>query len=408
VTVPITFSGNDCLIVTDSFFADTIGSAGGGAISAQVINLAVIDTTFLRTQATTGGAIQVYGDSLATSRCCFREASGTTGTAIALPGPSSNDVADSSFVSCAADSDGGVGTIWLYVAVLNSLHLNFSQCDLRPTDTGNAALGTAVYADRDAARYQLQYCTVLKSSGMSCLQTFSISVPTVTSCNFYDNLLAGSYAVLAADTVGMSVDSCIFNGNTVEIFLYRPIGGGARFALVNCVFSGDFPAGAYYDSVSGNIVNSITASYAIGVFGTEYCPTSSIGQTVVATSTETVALSKSAEATETISPAATVAPVTPTDNPAAVGGVSPGVLYGIGAVALVFLALALAGFLLFWKARKRGPPEDMNYDVERQGGDDAFGGTDRFMRSLDSYGSVDGQPQTAPEAFSEAIGFHAE
>jgi hypothetical protein len=372
-TAPISYSGGGCVIVTNSFFADTSEPQGGG-ISVNALSLTVADTTFLRTQANSGGAVQSDGGSLVASRCCFRETSGATGTAIAISGASSNEVSDSSFVSCSANLDGGTGTVFLYVGILNSVDLNFSQCDLRPTDAGNPALGAAVYASRDTARFQLQYSTVLKSSGMSCLQSMSVSVHSVLSCNFYGNLLAGSFAVLAADTVGMRVDSCIFNGNTVEIFLYHQIGGEARFTLLNSVFSGAFPAGAYYDSVSGNVVNSVTAPYTIGVYGTQFCPTSN----------------------------QTASPVPPSNPPNVDTGVSPGVLYGVGAAAFVVVVGATIALVIFCRKRKYGERDELPYEVERESGGDFPGGADRFLSSIDANGPMDGHH---PEAFSEAGGF---
>jgi hypothetical protein len=223
--------------------------------------------------------------------------------------------------------------------------------------------------------------------------------------------------MIYARTVGIRIESCIFDSNTREIYQYN-IDSRFKFIVIGCVFSGDLPAGDFYDEETNNQFHTETASYTISVLATLYCPTASpwisvMTRTPIQSSGAVITQTTRASPTPAItgptgSNGQTFAPVTPTDNPPNVyDGVSPGVWYGAGAGTLVAVAVAIIGFVLFFRRRNRQQATEANYDVERQSGDEAFGGTDRFLRSLEPYGAIDGE--TAPlEAFSEAVGFRIE
>jgi hypothetical protein len=384
VTSTTSFSGPDCVLVTNSFFVDTSSSGSGGAISVEAVELIVLDTTFLRTQASSGGAIESNGPRLATSKCCFRETKAASGIAMYFPVVSSNEVSDSSFVGCgSSSSDGtGTGTIFLNLGSLTSQALNFSQCNLHPLANGNVALGAAIFANQTTAMFQLQYCTILECGGMSCLQSYSTTVQSVSFCNIYGNQMAGYFAVIAADTVGMNIDSCIFDKNTKEIFLYHPLSGGARFSLMSCVFSGEFPAGGYYDLATGNLAYTVTASYATVYFNTHFCPTSTPLRTP--SPVQSVPMSSySASASAVISP---------TDQPPAAGGESAGMYAGIGAGSVLAVVLAVVGVFMLvikWKGRDG---DGADYEVESaRGQNPVFDSHDEFG---DQYGAVSTVPTT--------------
>lgn len=74
------------------------------------------------------------------------------------------------------------------------------------------------------------------------------------------------------------------------------------------------------------------------------------------------------------------------------------------------MALGIIVFVWLRSHSHRTPcqAEDLAYDIDRQNEDEAFGEADRFLNALDPYASMGGHHQTGPEAFSEAIGFHAE
>jgi hypothetical protein len=95
--------------------------------------------------------------------------------------------------------------------------------------------------------------------------------------NFYSNTITTGVLGAYRSFCGMTVDSCIFSGNTADIGLRT---GGSfsnsnnKFKLTNCVFSGDYPSSTVASS-SDCKSGSTTASYLLL---SRLCPTYSASQ----------------------------------------------------------------------------------------------------------------------------------
>jgi hypothetical protein len=129
--------------------------------------------------------------------------------------------------------------------------------------------------------------------------------PVIQLCNFYENTVATTRALLYGDEYGMSVNNCIFNGNGKEIAMHStPSEVARRFALLDCVFSGNIPSPAGgFDTALGNIGNAVTASYMIEHFHTYLCPTASPTRSRSPTASRTSAFPASEAFAESRAPA---------------------------------------------------------------------------------------------------------
>jgi hypothetical protein len=213
--------------------------------------------------------------------CCFRETSSDTyGTAIHFDSDgTSQEIHASTFYGCYSSEPATHGTISdKKGGQVRCLALNFTDC--RPDTRYGTDRGFFLSAtDAGAGELTFDLCTVLNCAGSSGFHSFLKTRPVVEYSNFYGNSVAGTLALLYANTVGMDVHDCIFNGPGQLLgYDLAPayLSAEQRFSLVKCVFSGSVPTlpGDFYTEL-GNVGETVTASFVIPHFATFYCPTAS-------------------------------------------------------------------------------------------------------------------------------------
>jgi hypothetical protein len=234
--------------------------------------------------------------------CCFREdESGRYGNAIYFECKGDSQMWDCSFLKCKeleAKAWGGIYRDSNAQFVLGQL--NFSDCA-----ASAASVGVVLFSGGSA--WGLIDCTVVRCSGFSGLDDSGSDCPAVQWSNFYNNSFVDEGGCLFSGFIyGFEVNQCIFSGNTIEFRLAPDASAWDGFSVTNCVFSGPLPSGDIYRAVSGNQFETVTASFSLTYFATEYCPNPPLDRTP----------SESPDETPSLTPAQSVA-ATPTDSPEA-------------------------------------------------------------------------------------------
>jgi hypothetical protein len=271
-----------CATVEHCFFHDLSTNYGGGIyFKASEGDLAVHTTTFLNTNTEQtwpycgyGGAIAHDGDSLAITLSCFRNTSSDGyGTAIHFSsGNGFKQIASTSFYECFNSDSDAEGTISDdNTGETGYSYNNFTECRLN-TDSELWGDGACLYSDGTTGIILFTYCTVVNCVGENAICTYVKTPPEIHFCNFYWNAVT-DWPFLYAQTCGMDVEYCIFNGPGTIAQLHSSSAQGYRFDY--CVFSGAGPDAAVISSQAGNQVYSVTASRYITHSHTFYCPTAS-------------------------------------------------------------------------------------------------------------------------------------
>jgi hypothetical protein len=263
-----------CLEIRDSFFSGTHSDYGGGiSIRSSSPSVTISDSTFRLCSATFGGAVDYSGSDLSVSRSCFYfTVASRYGTAIdLLSGSGSVSLSESNFVGCHNDLEQGCwGTIADDLGV-DSVYrgTNFSFCALRSPEAFGE--GSVLYARRDSGHWNFSFSTFLYCSGFSAIHNNCDQVCELSFSNVYNNVVPVDSGVVFCRSVGIVVESCIFNNNSAEFFLehYSP---GSGFRILHCMFSADLPNAVYFDQLVGNVANTETASLSLDHFDTFDCP----------------------------------------------------------------------------------------------------------------------------------------
>jgi hypothetical protein len=96
-----------------------------------------------------------------------------------------------------------------------------------------------------------------------------MTAPQIDHCNFFGNAVYRRSFFLA-ETQGMSVSYCVFNGDITLNLVY--LYSGAGFTIEDCKFTSEVPSGPAVASATRNegLVNA--PSNDITHLGVEYCP----------------------------------------------------------------------------------------------------------------------------------------
>jgi hypothetical protein len=264
-----------CYAITGCFFYNLSDNADS-AISLEDNGASTISTTtFLKCRAS------YYGDAIgaciyasgpvAVSFCCSRECSADMAGAFTYfedADPSS--LSDSSVVSARTEYDDDEGDGTSYAA--SGMAVSFTRLNYTSCYAWNS--GSAFKVKSSGATWEASELTFLALTGDTCVDTYSLTLPSISRSNFYNNAISADWGVLYGHDYGMSVDSCIFSMNTRDIRLNPEDSPLKLFQLKNCVFSGRLPPETWwFTDLGGNSAESTTASFPISHFDTHYCPT---------------------------------------------------------------------------------------------------------------------------------------
>jgi hypothetical protein len=288
-----------CIIVSDSFFAGIWKTNGAGILVTAPGNVIVMTSTFYNctsnhdTNAGYGGAIAKTGAGLIEiTQSCFRECrSWYRGMAINIgpapglpPSAHSADISDTNFAMCSEmGTNSGEGTLHHE----NGLFANYQGLNF----SGNSVSGggSAFHANSASTQtsyggtWSFKFCTFLSCSGRAIIWSDTpatdATMPSLTSCNFYDNKIVDSGAVLYGVKQGMSVTSCNFGQSTpvearIVFGTYSTSENTLKFRFTNCVFAYALSDTSFWTEMSGNSVNANAASLVLTHFNTGLCPTS--------------------------------------------------------------------------------------------------------------------------------------
>lgn len=202
-------------------------------------------------------------------KCYLTEKNAWGSVMLNEPDSGVNYISDNSFFGNYASRSGTDGTLFIDDGTEGELIFerdNFTSCTV--SEYGAAF----VIYDEDMVwegRYLIFRCL----KGESGVESWSESPRSIHNCNFYDNTEL-SHGVLSCAYYGLSVDSCIFNGNTRDLHIrdYDDI----KFFVTNSVFSGPLPNDPWISFGANCYPNSITMSCVImGGLNHPDCPTNS-------------------------------------------------------------------------------------------------------------------------------------
>jgi hypothetical protein len=231
-----------------------------------------------------GGAIYHCGRGFHTELSCFHGVTSKSfGSAIYTNQPEGTPsvVASSTFLFCGGSSFNCQGTVFEEREVdFTYQRLNFSFC--RVTSDGGSS-GGAVFKslNKDSSvtfTWSFLECNICNCSGRTGIDSWTRFGQFLAFCNLFDNSM--SVIVLWVGYTGMTLQNCIFMGNTKEC---DPNSGNSRFTVTNCVFSGPLPSGNYDWLTPDNVFDSIAASFTYSYFFTEQCRTPSRSRSPTAT-----------------------------------------------------------------------------------------------------------------------------
>jgi hypothetical protein len=258
----INFTGTNCLAISDSFFANIV-SANHSAITDPSLNpLYVIRSSFYVCVTTSpdcwGGAISKANDTLFASFCCFKECqSFSHGMAISI-GDGGSEMNDTNFVLCGCleveDSHGTLLQEMPMPATYRSL--NFSLDELSSGSGTGSAFEDGLTWDSGSNGYSLwsmMYCTFFNCSGKSVIERGNRNgdvPPTVGYCNFIENRVGPTGAIVYAKLSGIAFSSCVFGGrsqSSVAIIGHARAGQTIldedKFVLILCLYQREITNG---------------------------------------------------------------------------------------------------------------------------------------------------------------------
>jgi hypothetical protein len=281
-----------CVILQDCLLSGIRSSSdGGGAYFGAGVSYVTISTSTFRQVSTSvwGGALFSRSAFLQIDACCFHNTSSDSAIhVLECDGAGTTvNVTGSSFVKCGSSvATAAGGTIRFSTDITFSIgSSNFSDCQY-PCEgaTGDQGAGFVFWRTGGGVLpWSFRFNTVLKCSGVTGLHYNADAVGIVEYCNFYDNLARGDRGVLFSYQCGMDVRSCVFNGNSRELWL----NGGSKFSLTGCVLSS--PLGSlnpdHFTDSGQNLFATTTASHTIAHLATGDCPVSSPMQTPIPTGT---------------------------------------------------------------------------------------------------------------------------
>jgi hypothetical protein len=252
-----------------------------------------------------GGACDIISGELHFSRCCGVDCSTSTQGQFLRASNSAHDscVTLCTFVTCGLATGNAHGGLYYNGARRDLLEfLNFTSCTI-----ASDQLGSAVYFAETGPRV-VSYITVSKCAGGSAIEDsreLDQSITVLEYTNFYNNNHVSGLVEIYRGPI--AVTSCVFFGNTPSgrelWYYYTPT---ATYTVTNCVFSGPIPSSpGLFGPGSGNIANSVTASYPLPQFGTGACPNEADVPIPSLTPTRTPGPTVAATATRTHSPVET-------------------------------------------------------------------------------------------------------
>jgi hypothetical protein len=118
----------------------------------------------------------------------------------------------------------------------------------------------------------MTYSTVLNCSGTTIIHSALTSGRAkLHNCNCYDNSVRSGGGLVYSAGQGLGIHNCIFSGTTgVDLTMANT--AGTLCEVTNCYFSGAKPPSAYLSVDSGNVADSVTASWGLVYWSTSYCP----------------------------------------------------------------------------------------------------------------------------------------
>jgi hypothetical protein len=263
----------ECLTFTSCVFHDLTAERGAAILTTA--NLTVFDSTFLRLTATNqSGAIDLTGAfSFACNRSCFRAClAADYGTAIGAWAVRNEFTCSHSAVVGGGPSqtnEAAIATIYLgNVDTTVCQNLNFSHNRLHHHQVSGH--GAAFLCAPDSREWNTVFCTFLRCTGDTIIDSASSSAGIVRLCNFCGNQVSEDRAVIFCRTIGATVNSCIFKNNVYD--LARDAAADASmFTLINCVFDGHQASNVADVVFSDNIFDSVTNSLFLVHFENEHC-----------------------------------------------------------------------------------------------------------------------------------------
>jgi hypothetical protein len=236
-----------CVNVSDSLFVN-ITTVDNKAVLAHegYGSLSVTMCSFYRCIALGtcwGGAISKVNAIIFASFCCLHQCR-TPETAMAIVVEAEGaTIADTNFYLCGGPDIPGRGTLAMTRALPGYFsRLNFSDDQFA---VGSSS-GSALFSDRSQPAYtDMSYCTFVRCIGASIIEIPNARSTTgqsrINNCNFIDNTVSGSKAMIYMYSAGFEISFCVFGaGIQLGVRLIAMSASSptaeAKFYIDHCVF----------------------------------------------------------------------------------------------------------------------------------------------------------------------------